>query len=296
MIEAIFKYTFLQNAFLTALFASVVCGIVGTIIVEKKLVSFSGGIAHASFGGIGLGYLLGFEPIFGGIGFAVLSAFGVAQIRKRSNTNEDTLISMLWAAGMALGILFIALTPGYPPDMTSYLFGDILTVNGHSYADSARHTENTNFALLVSNHFTKPFKDSNEYGASIARLSNMLGGGVLVQRFGDLERGRRSNEHRMRQCDLSLVIPKRQLDGIIDMIYALDKIAPGTANEDTLLYGVEVKFYNCRVAVDEHLETSVKGLYVLGDTSGVTHSLAQAAASGLFVARELIEQKGESFE
>ena len=130
---------------------------------------------------------------------------------------------------------------------------------------------------------------------------------MLVQRFGDLERGRRSNEHRMRQCftrptldatpgDLSLVIPKRQLDGIIDMIYALDKIAPGTANEDTLLYGVEVKFYNCRVAVDEHLETSVKGLYVLGDTSGVTHSLSQAAASGLFVARELIEQKGESFE
>lgn len=129
MIEAIFKYTFLQNAFLTALFASLVCGIVGTIIVEKKLVSFSGGIAHVSFGGIGLGYLLGFEPIFGGIGFAILSALGVAQIRKRSNTNEDTLISMLWSAGMALGILFIALTPGYPPDMTSYLFGDILTVN-----------------------------------------------------------------------------------------------------------------------------------------------------------------------
>lgn len=186
-------------------------------------------------------------------------------------------------------------------------YGDILTVNGHSYADPAKHTENTNFALLMSNHFTKPFKDSNEYGASIARLSNMLGGGVLVQRFGDLERGRRSNEHRMRQCftrptldatpgDLSLVIPKRQLDGIIDMIYALDKIAPGTANEDTLLYGVEVKFYNCRVAVDEHLETNVKGLYVLGDTSGVTHSLSQAAASGLFVARELIERRGESFE
>lgn len=129
MIDAIFKYTFLQNAFLTALFASAVCGIVGTIIVEKKLVSFSGGIAHASFGGIGLGYLLGFEPIFGGIGFAILSALGVAQIRKRSNTNEDTLISMLWAAGMALGILFIALAPGYPPEMSSYLFGDILTVN-----------------------------------------------------------------------------------------------------------------------------------------------------------------------
>lgn len=129
MIEAVFKYTFLQNAFLTAIFASVVCGIVGTIIVEKKLVSFSGGIAHVSFGGIGLGYYMGFEPIFGGIAFAVLSALGVAQIRKRSNTNEDTLISMLWSAGMAMGILFIALTPGYPPDMTSYLFGDILTVN-----------------------------------------------------------------------------------------------------------------------------------------------------------------------
>ncbi len=180
-------------------------------------------------------------------------------------------------------------------------YGDILTVNGHSYADPAKHTENTNFALLVSNHFTKPFKDSNEYGASIARLSNMLGGGVLVQRFGDLERGRRSNEHRMRQCftrptldatpgDLSLVIPKRQLDAIIDMIYALDKIAPGTANEDTLLYGVEVKFYNSRVAVDEQLQTNVKGLYVLGDTSGVTHSLSQAAASGIFVARELMEE------
>lgn len=129
MIEAIFRYTFLQNAFLTAIFASIVCGIVGTIIVEKKLVSFSGGIAHVSFGGIGLGYFLKFEPIFGGIGFAVLAALGVAQIRKRSNTNEDTLISMLWAAGMALGILFVSLTPGYPPDMTSYLFGDILTVN-----------------------------------------------------------------------------------------------------------------------------------------------------------------------
>ena len=129
MIEAIFKYTFLQNAFLTAVFASVVCGIVGTIIVEKKLVSFSGGIAHVSFGGIGLGYFLRFEPIFGGIAFAAMAALGVAQIRKRSNTNEDTLISMLWAAGMALGILFVSLTPGYPPDMTSYLFGDILTVN-----------------------------------------------------------------------------------------------------------------------------------------------------------------------
>ncbi len=177
----------------------------------------------------------------------------------------------------------------------------IVTVNGHSYADPALHTENTNFALLVSNKFTEPFEDSNEYGESIARLSNMLGGGVLLQRFGDLVKGRRSSERRMEKCftrptldatpgDLSLVIPKRQLDSIIEMIYALDKIAPGTANEDTLLYGVEVKFYNSKVQVDEHLQTSIPGLYALGDGSGVTHSLSQASASGVYVARLLAEQ------
>jgi len=177
----------------------------------------------------------------------------------------------------------------------------IVTVNGHSYADPALRTENTNFALLVSNHFTEPFRDSNEYGESIARLSNMLGGGVLLQRFGDLVKGRRSSDRRMAKCftrptlkatpgDLSLVIPKRQLDNIIEMIYALDKIAPGTANEDTLLYGVEVKFYNSRVEVDYNLETSVKNFYVLGDGSGVTHSLSQASASGVLVGRILAEK------
>ena len=176
----------------------------------------------------------------------------------------------------------------------------IITVNGHSYADPALHTENTNFALLVSNTFSEPFKDSNMYGESIARLSNMLGGGVLVQRFGDLVAGRRTNEHRLSQSftvptlkatpgDLSLVIPKRQLDDIIEMIFALDKIAPGTANYDTMLYGVEVKFYNSKVSVDENLETSVKGLYVLGDGSGVTHSLSQASASGVYAARIISE-------
>ena len=174
----------------------------------------------------------------------------------------------------------------------------IVTVNGHSYADESLHTENTNFALLVSNKFTEPFKDSNEYGESIARLSNMLGGGVLLQRFGDLVKGRRSSERRMEKCftrptlnategDLSLVIPKRQLDSIIEMIYALDKIAPGTANEDTLLYGVEVKFYNSKVEVNGDLETEVDGLYAIGDGSGVTHSLSQASASGVHVARIL---------
>ena len=174
----------------------------------------------------------------------------------------------------------------------------IVTVNGHSYDDPSLYTENTNFALLVSNHFTEPFKDSNDYGESIARLSNMLGGGVIVQRFGDLIRGQRSTESRITESfvtptltatpgDLSLVIPKRQLDDIIEMIYALDKVAPGTANDDTLLYGVEVKFYNLEVDIDEHLETKHKGLFVIGDCSGVTHSLSHASASGVYVARYL---------
>ena len=175
----------------------------------------------------------------------------------------------------------------------------IITVNGHSYEDKERQTDNTNFALLVSKHFSEPFKDSNGYGESIARLSNMLGGGVIVQRFGDLIRGRRSNPKRIEEGlvvptldatpgDLSLVLPKRILDGIIEMIYALDKIAPGTANDDTLLYGVEVKFYNMEVDVDEHLETMYQGLYIIGDGSGVTHSLSHASASGVFVAREIL--------
>lgn len=177
----------------------------------------------------------------------------------------------------------------------------IVTVNGHSYSDVKLHTANTNFALLVSNNFTEPFHDSNEYGESIARLSNMLGGGVIVQRFGDLVNGRRTNERRMMKSftkptlnatpgDLSLVIPKRQLDDIIEMIYALDKIAPGTSNEDTLLYGVEVKFYNSTVEVNSNLETKIKNLYMLGDSSGVTHSLSQASASGVYVGRILFSK------
>ncbi len=175
----------------------------------------------------------------------------------------------------------------------------IVTVNGHSYEDKSKHTENTNFALLVSKHLSEPFKDSNGYGESIARLSNMLGGGVMVQRFGDLVRGRRSTVRRIEESfvtptlaatpgDLSLVIPKRILDGIIEMIYALDKIAPGTANDDTLLYGVEVKFYNMEVEIDNNLETSSPGLFVIGDCSGVTHSLSHASASGVHVARHIL--------
>lgn len=175
----------------------------------------------------------------------------------------------------------------------------IVTVNGHSYEDPAKQTQNTNFALLVAKHFSEPFKDSNGYGESIAKLSNMLGGGVIVQRFGDLVKGRRSTQKRIEEGlvvptlaatpgDLSLVLPKRILDGLIEMIYALDKIAPGTANEDTLLYGVEVKFYNMEVDIDNNLETVHKGLYVIGDGSGVTHSLSHASASGVYVARKKI--------
>lgn len=129
MINSIMNYNFMQNAVMAAVVASLICGIIGTIIVEKQLVSLSGGIAHASFGGIGLGYFLGIEPILGGLVFAIGSSLTVGQIKRRTTTKADTIISMLWAAGMALGIFFIALTPGYPPDMTSYLFGDILTVN-----------------------------------------------------------------------------------------------------------------------------------------------------------------------
>lgn len=177
----------------------------------------------------------------------------------------------------------------------------IITVNGHSFEDPAKKTENTNFALLVSKHFSEPFKDSNDYGESIARLSNMLGGGVIVQRFGDLERGRRSTHSRIEEGtvrptlsatpgDLSLVLPKRILDGIIEMIHALDKIAPGMANDDTLLYGVEVKFYNMEVELSDKLETNHKDLFIIGDGSGVTHSLSHASASGVYVANNIIEE------
>lgn len=174
----------------------------------------------------------------------------------------------------------------------------IVTVNGHSFEDTSKHTENTNFALLVAKHFTEPFNDSNAYAENIVRLSNMLGGGVIVQRFGDLMDGKRSTQNRIDESftrptlkatpgDLSLVIPKRILDGIIEMIYALDKIAPGTAGMDTLLYGVEVKFYNMQVMLSKRLETEYRGLYMIGDASGVTHSLSHASASGVLVAREI---------
>jgi uncharacterized protein len=177
----------------------------------------------------------------------------------------------------------------------------IVTVNGHSYADPKLQSENTNFALLVSNKFTEPFKEPHQYGKRIASFSNLLGGGVLLQRFGDLIKGRRTNERRLAKSftrptlsatpgDLSLVLPKRQLDDIIEMIYALDKIAPGMANDDTLLYGVEVKFYSARMELDSHLETKIPNLFAVGDGAGITRGLSQASASGVYVAREIGER------
>lgn len=172
----------------------------------------------------------------------------------------------------------------------------IVTVNGHSYRDESLHSRNTNFALLVSNRFTEPFTEPHQYGKRIASFSNMLGGGVLVQRFGDLIKGRRTNEHRLSQSftkptlkatpgDLSLVLPKRHLDNIIEMIYALDKIAPGMANDDTLLYGVEVKFYSSRLKLTPDLETEIPNMFAIGDGAGITRGLSQASASGVHVAR-----------
>ena len=172
----------------------------------------------------------------------------------------------------------------------------IVTVNGHSYDDPSLYTSNTNFALLVTHKFTEPFKNSNAYGEHIANLTNMLSGGVMVQRFGDLLEERRTNDKRLREGfvrptleaspgNLALCMPKATLDTIIEMIFALDKLVPGTANYDNLLYGTEVKFYNSKIELDEHLESKEKGLFFIGDGSGTTHSLSQASAEGVYVSR-----------
>ncbi len=172
----------------------------------------------------------------------------------------------------------------------------IVTVNGHSYDDPSLYTENTNFALLVTHKFTEPFKDSNAYGEHIAELTNMLSGGVMVQRFGDLLEDRRTNEKRLNESftrptlkatpgNLALCMPKATLDTIIEMIFALDKLVPGTANHGNLLYGTEVKFYNSKVELDSHFESKERGLFFIGDCSGTTHSLSQASAEGVYVSR-----------
>lgn len=174
-----------------------------------------------------------------------------------------------------------------------------ITVNGHSFEDKNMASENTNFALLVSKTFTEPFNGSNEYGEAIIQLSNLLGGGVIVQRYGDLIRGKRSTKEHLKQNyvrptlnaeagDLSLVLPKRILDDILEMIEQLDHLVPGMKNDDNLLYGCEIKQYNSIVQTDDKCESSIKGLYFAGDGAGYTHSLSQAAANGLYVADNII--------
>ncbi|NPV92402.1 MAG: FAD-binding protein [Firmicutes bacterium] len=179
----------------------------------------------------------------------------------------------------------------------------VVTVNGHSYRDPARHTANTNFALLVRQEFTEPFNEPLTYGRSIARLANMLGHGVLVQRLGDLRRGRRSNPQRIREGgvtptlvgatpgDLGLALPHRYVVDIVEMLTALDRFAPGVASDDTLLYGVEVKFYSARPQLSGELETSVRNLLATGDGAGVTRGLAQASASGLVAAQAVLRRE-----
>ncbi len=175
--------------------------------------------------------------------------------------------------------------------------GDVLTVNGHSYAE--QRTENTNFALLVSKNFTEPFREPIAYGKYVARLANLLSGGIIVQRLGDLRAGRRTTEQRLERCitrptlkeatpgDLNLVLPYRYVVNILEMLDALDQVAPGVASRHTLLYGVEAKFYSSRLELTRDLETQVHNLFATGDGAGVTRGLVQASASGLVAAREI---------
>jgi len=178
----------------------------------------------------------------------------------------------------------------------------IVTVNGHSYAD--RKSGNTNFALLVSTTFTEPFREPIAYGKYLARLANILSGGVLVQRLGDLMEGHRSTPARIERGlvrptlksatpgDLSFALPYRHLTDIIEMLQAMDKLAPGVASHHTLLYGVEVKFYSCRIQLNPTLETEVSNLFAAGDGAGVSRGLIQASASGVVAAREILRRAG----
>ncbi len=178
----------------------------------------------------------------------------------------------------------------------------VMTVNGHSYAE--KKTDNTNFSLLVSTAFTEPFREPIAYGRYLASLANLLGGGVLVQRLGDLRSGRRSTTERIEHGlvsptlkaatpgDLSFVLPYRHLAGILEMLEAMDKLAPGVASRHTLLYGVEVKFYSARPKLSPCLETEVTNLFAVGDGAGVTRGLVQASASGLLAAREIRSRLG----
>jgi len=177
--------------------------------------------------------------------------------------------------------------------------GDILTVNGHSWAN--KKTENTNFAILVSADFTEPFDDPIGYGESVAKLANMIGKGVIVQRLGDLQSGRRTSRSRLEKCtttptlkqatpgDLSYCLPYRILNDIMEMLSSMDSIAPGVNSAHTLLYGIEVKFYSNRISLDKDLKTAIDGLYVIGDGAGITRGLIQASCSGIIAARSVLK-------
>ncbi len=178
----------------------------------------------------------------------------------------------------------------------------VITVNGHSYAH--RKTSNTNFALLVSTSFTEPFREPIAYGKYVARLANILGGGVIVQRLGDLMGGRRSTPQRMERSivqptlksatpgDLSFVLPYRHLQDIVEMLQAMDRLCPGVASRHTLVYGVEVKFYSCQLKLGYHMETEIPGMYAIGDGAGVSRGLVQASASGVIAARGVLRDAG----
>jgi uncharacterized FAD-dependent dehydrogenase len=184
--------------------------------------------------------------------------------------------------------------------VTTEVYEDVITVNGHAYAE--QKSDNTNFAILVSKSFTEPFKEPIAYGKYIARLANILSGGIIVQRLYDIELGRRSTTERLSRSivkptledavpgDLSLVFPYRHFSSIIEMLKAMDKMVPGVASRHTLLYGVEVKFYSARVQLNRELETPVKNLYAIGDGAGITRGLVQSSVSGIIAARSILNK------
>ena len=195
------------------------------------------------------------------------------------------------------------MNPGGVVSQENYEDG-LALVNGHSYSDKSLKSNNTNFALLVSTRFTEPFKDPIKYGRYVARLANMLtGGGILVQRLGDLLQGRRTDRDRLKKSstiptmnnavpgDLSYVLPHRYLISIIESLEAFDKIAPGLYSKNTLLYGVECKFYSSKVSVNDKFETAIKNLYTIGDGAGITRGLMQSSVTGIVVAQDILSKK-----
>ncbi len=213
-----------------------------------------------------------------------------AKLEFLSKSFDDRVRTFCMCPG---GEVIMESTGGYDP---------VITVNGHSYAN--RMSNNTNFALLVSTTFTKPFREPIAYGRYLARLANILSGGVLVQRLGDLMEGRRSTPSRIERGliqptlksatpgDLSFVLPYRHLSGLVEMLQAMDKLIPGVASRYTLLYGLEVKFYSCRPQLSPSLETEISNMFAVGDGAGVSRGLIQASTSGVVVAREILRRSG----